>query len=66
MNNKKDEQQRLQKTLLNKKTDRQSYLIFMPNRTIQSHSRKVFRTVKYCVSNFFFQQTANSSAIVKY
>ena len=44
----KDEKQRLQKTLFKKKqTDN---LIFIQNLTTQHYSKKVFCTVKYCVS----------------
>ena len=49
--------------LTRKQTDN---LIFMQNWTFQCHLKKVFHAVKYCVSNFFFNKTANPSAIVKY
>ena len=38
----------------------------MQNLTTQRHSKKVFRTVKCCLSKEFIQQTTNSSAVVKY
>ena len=38
----------------------------MQNPTTQCHSKKVYRPVKCCVSKESVQQTANSSAIVKY
>ena len=60
----KDEQHRLQTTLFKKKTDRQSYLHAKSDHP--ASFKKVLRTVKYCVSKESVQQTANSSAIVKY
>ena len=41
-------------------------LLFMQNPTTQCHSKEAYRTVKYCVLKESVQQTANSSAVVKY
>ena len=48
--------------LRKKQTDN---LINMQNLTTQCHSKKVLRTVKYCVSKESVQQTKNLSAIAK-
>ena len=60
----KDEQQRLQTTPFNKKTDRQSYLHAKLNITVSL--KKSVPCSQILRVKIFFQQTANPSAIVKY
>ena len=64
----RDEQQKLQITLCKKDTDKQSYLHAKSNHPV-SLKKSIPSSqipVKYCVSKESVQETANSSAIVKY